>query len=190
MSDRAAWLEDWCPRCGAAPGSRCRSPSPGGIHSAVALWHLHPARGWRSRSCPTCQAIPGETCRARSGRGAVDRSGRPVLPRPGRGGITATAGLSRRDARSRPTSRACPSETRKTGCQPGLPRNRRQQRRPIQLLNSPHEQVDVNRRCPMRQRADAARSSCSRLMILGGSHRPPGWAAAADARRGRRQWRR
>lgn len=37
-----------------------------------ALSHLHPARGWRSRSCPTCQAMPGGACRAHGGRGAVE----------------------------------------------------------------------------------------------------------------------
>ncbi len=72
MSDRAAWLEDWCPRCGAAPGSRCRLPFAAGNDSALALSHLHPARGWRSRSCPTCQAIRGEACRAHIGRAAVE----------------------------------------------------------------------------------------------------------------------
>ena len=26
MSDRALWLEEWCPTCRVAPGSRCRTP--------------------------------------------------------------------------------------------------------------------------------------------------------------------
>ena len=29
MSDRVAWLEQWCPECHAAPGRRCGLPSPG-----------------------------------------------------------------------------------------------------------------------------------------------------------------
>jgi hypothetical protein len=67
MSDRALWLEDWCPTCEVAPGARCRvqylsktrPPTP-----------LHVARGWRGRSCPTCNALPGEPCRTPSGREA------------------------------------------------------------------------------------------------------------------------
>jgi hypothetical protein len=67
MSDRALWLDEWCPTCRAAPGARCRvnylsktrPPTP-----------LHVARGWRARSCPTCKALPGEPCRTPSGREA------------------------------------------------------------------------------------------------------------------------
>ena len=67
MSDRALWLDEWCPTCRAAPGARCRvhylsktrPPTP-----------LHVARGWRGRSCPTCKALPGERCSNPSGREA------------------------------------------------------------------------------------------------------------------------
>jgi hypothetical protein len=67
MSDRALWLEEWCPTCRVAPGARCR------VHY---LWktraptQLHIARGWRARSCPTCKVPPGEPCRTPSGREA------------------------------------------------------------------------------------------------------------------------
>ncbi len=65
MSDRALWLDEWCPTCRAAPGARCRvhylrkkrPPTP-----------LHVARGWRARSCPTCKAHPDDRCRTPSGR--------------------------------------------------------------------------------------------------------------------------
>lgn len=67
MSDRALWLEEWCPTCRAAPGSRCCLPyhrktrPPAGLHAA---------RGWRARPCPTCKAAAGEQCRTPSGREA------------------------------------------------------------------------------------------------------------------------
>lgn len=66
MSDRVAWLEQWCPECRAAPGARCRqtrfsrNPQPSA--------RMHCARGWRERPCPTCKAPAGETCRTPSGR--------------------------------------------------------------------------------------------------------------------------
>ncbi len=70
MSDRRAWLEEWCPYCRAAPGARCRDgrhssakrPSPG--------QRLHAARGWRERWCPTCKALSGDPCPTPSGREA------------------------------------------------------------------------------------------------------------------------
>jgi hypothetical protein len=67
MSDRALWLEEWCPTCRAAPGLRCRNPySP----KTRAPTRLHVARGWRARPCATCRALPGEPCRTPSGRQA------------------------------------------------------------------------------------------------------------------------
>jgi hypothetical protein len=70
MSDRAAWLELWCPECHASPGARCRQwrlgrPSGG---RAVPIAHLHIARGWLQRRCPTCAAPAGERCSTPSGR--------------------------------------------------------------------------------------------------------------------------
>ncbi|MGN6866951.1 MAG: zinc finger domain-containing protein [Solirubrobacteraceae bacterium] len=67
MSDRALWLEEWCPTCRAAPATRCRVPYVGKTRPPVPL---HIARGWRARSCPTCKALPGEPCRTPSGREA------------------------------------------------------------------------------------------------------------------------
>ena len=83
MSDRRAWLDEWCPHCWAAPGARCRErryssrkrPSPGQI--------LHIARGWRERACPTCKALSGELCRTPSGREASQPHAARL--RPGRG---------------------------------------------------------------------------------------------------------
>jgi hypothetical protein len=83
MSDRALWLDEWCPTCRAAPGARrrvhylskTRPPAP-----------LHVARGWRARSCPTCKALPDERCRTPSGRESSRihqarlRPGRSELP--------------------------------------------------------------------------------------------------------------
>jgi hypothetical protein len=71
MSDRRAWLDEWCPECRAAPGTRCRDrhryscrdrcgPAPG----------LHVARGWRTRRCPTCKALSEGACHTPSGREA------------------------------------------------------------------------------------------------------------------------
>ena len=73
MSDRALWLEKWCPTCRAAPGARCRvhylsktrPPTP-----------LHVARGWRARSCPTCKAARHQSDRSGPKGSLVDRSGR------------------------------------------------------------------------------------------------------------------
>ena len=67
MSDRALWLEEWCPTCRAAPDVRCRNPY---ARKARAPARLHLSRGWRARACPTCKAFPGEPCRAPSGRQA------------------------------------------------------------------------------------------------------------------------
>jgi hypothetical protein len=69
MSDRAAWLEQWCPTCHATPGARCRrSRWAGGRGNAAA--QLHVARGWLERSCPTCKAAPGEHCSTPTGKPA------------------------------------------------------------------------------------------------------------------------
>jgi hypothetical protein len=61
MSDRALWLEEWCPTCRAAPGARCRvhylnktrRPSP--LHVACPF-------------VPDVKALPDERCRTPSGR--------------------------------------------------------------------------------------------------------------------------
>jgi len=72
VSDRVAWLEQWCPDCRAAPGARCSRWHWGGRGPArrVALAHLHVARGWLERSCPTCKAPAGERCSTPTGREA------------------------------------------------------------------------------------------------------------------------
>ena len=68
MSDRALWLEEWCPTCRAAPGARCRLPWSRRATAKPSALHI--ARGWRARRCPKCKAIPGESCRTPSGREA------------------------------------------------------------------------------------------------------------------------
>jgi hypothetical protein len=68
VSDRAAWLEEWCPYCRAAPRARCRLPL---LRKHRPPTRLHVARGWRARRCPTCKALPGEPCHAPSGREAA-----------------------------------------------------------------------------------------------------------------------
>ena len=72
MSDRLAWLEEWCPECRMAPGARCAHRwgrlSGAGRPRPVPL---HAARGWRGRRCPTCKADPGESCRTPTGREAT-----------------------------------------------------------------------------------------------------------------------
>jgi hypothetical protein len=72
MSDRAAWLEQWCPECRAAPGARCTLWRWGrGSHGrAGPLARLHVARGWLERLCPTCKALPSERCSTPTGREA------------------------------------------------------------------------------------------------------------------------
>jgi hypothetical protein len=62
------WLEERCPRCGAAAGERCRPRAKRPAASSQPLLHL--ARGWRQRRCPTCKAAPGEPCRSPGGRTA------------------------------------------------------------------------------------------------------------------------
>jgi hypothetical protein len=73
MSDRLAWLEQWCPECGAAPWARCGRWrwGRGTRGRTVAIPHLHIARGWRERPCPTCKAEPGERCVTPTGREAA-----------------------------------------------------------------------------------------------------------------------
>ena len=68
MSDRALWLEEWCPTCRAAPGARCRLPW--GRRATAKPSALHIARGWRARPCPKCKALPGDSCRTPCGREA------------------------------------------------------------------------------------------------------------------------
>lgn len=65
MSDRALWLDEWCPPCRAAPGARCRVSY---LSKTRPPTHLHVARGWHARWCPTCKALPGERCHTPSGR--------------------------------------------------------------------------------------------------------------------------
>lgn len=67
MSDRSAWLEEWCPTCRAAPGTRCRSPL---LRQTRPPTRLHVSRGWRVRRCPTFRAFAGEPCTTPSGREA------------------------------------------------------------------------------------------------------------------------
>jgi len=67
MSDRASWLEEWCPTCRAAPGIRCRSSWYSKTRQPT---RLHVSRGWRVRRCPTCRAYAGEPCATPSGREA------------------------------------------------------------------------------------------------------------------------
>lgn len=67
MSDRALWLEEWCPACRVMAGARCRISWMWKTREATPL---HVARGWRARSCPTCKALPGDSCRTPSGREA------------------------------------------------------------------------------------------------------------------------
>ncbi len=71
MSDRQAWLEEWCPECRAAPGARCgrQTWSRSGVR-VIPVARLHVARGWRGRRCPTCKAVAGERCTTPSGRDA------------------------------------------------------------------------------------------------------------------------
>jgi len=124
MSDRAAWLEEWCPCCREEPGARCRTPL---LRKTRPPERLHCARGWRMRQCPTCKVPPQEPCRTPSGREASGphtarlRPGRyELLARPsvwqaleqrgatiatvpfaghaGEGGRVGTVVLSRRDA--------------------------------------------------------------------------------------------
>lgn len=81
MSNRAAWLEEWCPDCWASPDARCRERYSARRHPRPSA-RLHVARGWRTRGCPTCKALPGQACRSPSGR----ESARPhaARQRPGR----------------------------------------------------------------------------------------------------------
>lgn len=64
MSDRALWLDEWCPTCRVMPGARCRISW---VRKTREATPLHVARGWRARPCPTCKALPGDPCRRPSG---------------------------------------------------------------------------------------------------------------------------
>jgi hypothetical protein len=68
VSDRALWLDEWCPTCRAAPDARCRVPW--GRRATAKPSALHIARGWRARPCPKCKAIADEPCRTPPGRDA------------------------------------------------------------------------------------------------------------------------
>jgi len=73
VSDRAIWLEQWRPECGAAPGARCSRWSRGqrvGGGRLVRGANFDISRGWVERPCPTCKAESGERCSTRSGRPA------------------------------------------------------------------------------------------------------------------------
>jgi DNA invertase Pin-like site-specific DNA recombinase len=67
-SDRRQWLAERCPKCGAAPGARCRTQQVG--RAARPAARLHVARGWRQRRCPAWDALPGRDCLTPSGRRA------------------------------------------------------------------------------------------------------------------------
>lgn len=82
MSDRRAWLDLWCPTCGAASGLRCRERRYSRKHRSPAR-SLHVARGWRERSCPSCGVWPGDPGRTPSGREASGPH--TARLRPGRG---------------------------------------------------------------------------------------------------------
>lgn len=75
MSDRASWLEEWCPDCHAASGARCRLFRHSTRRADLAA-HLHKARGWRQRPRPRCKAQPGELCRTPSRRAAAPHTPR------------------------------------------------------------------------------------------------------------------
>jgi hypothetical protein len=71
MSDRRAWLAEWCPECRAAPGARCRDRHRYSYSADCGpAACLHVARGWRTRRCPTCKARSGDPCHTPSGREA------------------------------------------------------------------------------------------------------------------------
>ena len=96
MSDRLAWLEQWCPECHAAPGARCTRwrSGRGGRSRAVVVPHIHVARGWFERSCPTCKAAAGEPLRDADGPEGLARPRGPTAARPLRAGL-ASGGLGR-----------------------------------------------------------------------------------------------
>ncbi len=88
VSDRCAWLTEWCPECRAAPGTRCRDRHRYSYSARCGpAAYLHVARGWRARRCPTCKALSGDPCHTPSGREAT----RPHTARlrPGRGELAA-----------------------------------------------------------------------------------------------------
>lgn len=82
VSDRRAWLGQWCPTCEAAAGLRCREGRYSRKHQSPAR-SLHVARGWRERSCPSCGVWPGDPCHTPSGREASGPH--TARLRPGRG---------------------------------------------------------------------------------------------------------
>src|ERR1019366_6521535 len=99
VSDRRAWLDEWCPYCSAAPASRCRQHRYSARRRLSPALTMHAARGWRERACPSCRALAGEPCHTPSGREAA----RPheARLRPGRGELVARQAvweeLERRD---------------------------------------------------------------------------------------------
>jgi hypothetical protein len=131
MSDRALWLDEWCPTCRAAPDARCRLPW--GRRTTAKPSALHIPRGWRVRPCPKCAAVPGESCRTPSGREASRihearlRPGRyELLARDDvwaeleRGGATiATVPFSGRAGRGGSVDRIVLGQVRRDELQPG-----------------------------------------------------------------------
>ena len=106
VSDRALWLDEWCPTCRVAPGSRCRTSY---LSRARSQTKLHVARGWRARPCPKCKALSGEPCRTPSGReashahgSAAARSARADHWRTGLAGARAERRCDRRRLIQRP----------------------------------------------------------------------------------------
>ena len=87
VSDRHAWLDEWCPYCWAAPGSRCREHRYLSRKRPSSTLTMHVARGWRERACLSCEGLSGESCHTPSGREAS----RPHVARlhPGRGELAA-----------------------------------------------------------------------------------------------------
>jgi hypothetical protein len=67
VSALAAWLEQWCPECRAAPGGRCRrwQWARSSRARSVPVTQLHIAHGWFERRYPTCRALPVTGARRR-----------------------------------------------------------------------------------------------------------------------------
>ena len=154
VSDRALWLEEWCPTCRAAPGTRCCSPY---YRKTRPPTGLHVARGWRARTCPTCKATAGEPCRTPSGREglayprgeATSRTARAARRRSGLAGTRS----ARRDDRDRPVQRA-----RRTG------RSNRQDRAESARRRESSSTSSVGRAVTSSARARGARLGSLRLV--------------------------
>jgi hypothetical protein len=120
VSDRRAWLGEWCPYCWAAPGARCRQdryssrsrPSPG--------QRMHVARGWRERSCPSCKALAAGRCHTPSGREASQPHAARL--RPGQGELAAREAVWEELERRGVTIAVVPFSGRAGGRGPRAPR--------------------------------------------------------------------